>query len=187
MAFLAQKTYNHLGLQSFDYDRTWWRLFPKRVVRTKLDSFLFIHLSSIESLAIKLHKYGRLYIEEQYINGESESEKVGRGGGMVFNGNFNNISVISWRSVLWDKIGKNNRHRTNDTISYRSEHHSYLSKHASTQSHWLSRVLWMNFEIRKYIRMIHKQYINLDISTCWIYSYLFEIRCKNCSLESCPK
>jgi hypothetical protein len=64
--------------------------------------------------------------------------------------------------------GNNNRHWTNDNISYRSEHHSYLSKHASTQSHWLSRVLWMNFEIRKYIRMIHKQYILTLIITFYL-------------------
>jgi hypothetical protein len=32
----------YLAFQSFDYDRTWWKLFQKRVVRTKLDIYVFI-------------------------------------------------------------------------------------------------------------------------------------------------
>ena len=30
------------SVHSFNYDRTWWRLFQKRVVRTKLDIYIFI-------------------------------------------------------------------------------------------------------------------------------------------------
>ena len=38
--FLPTTTY--LAFQSFDLDRTWWRLFPKSVVHTKLDFYVFI-------------------------------------------------------------------------------------------------------------------------------------------------
>jgi hypothetical protein len=38
--FIAPKTY--LAFQSFDFERTWWRLFQKRVVHTKFDIFVFI-------------------------------------------------------------------------------------------------------------------------------------------------
>jgi hypothetical protein len=38
--FIAPKTY--LAFQSFDFERTWCRLFQKRVVRTKFDIFVFI-------------------------------------------------------------------------------------------------------------------------------------------------
>jgi hypothetical protein len=34
------------GFQSFDYERTWWRLFQQSVVRTKLDSYVYIGLPS---------------------------------------------------------------------------------------------------------------------------------------------
>jgi hypothetical protein len=36
--FIALKTLNYLAFQSFDFEHTtWWRLFQKRVVRTKFD------------------------------------------------------------------------------------------------------------------------------------------------------
>jgi len=40
--FIAPKTFNYLAFQSFDFGRTWWRLFQKRVVRTKFDIYVFI-------------------------------------------------------------------------------------------------------------------------------------------------
>jgi len=33
---------NYLAFQYFDIESTWWRLFQKRVVRTKLDIYVFI-------------------------------------------------------------------------------------------------------------------------------------------------
>jgi hypothetical protein len=33
---------NYLSFQSFDFERTWWRLFQKRVVRTKFNIYVFI-------------------------------------------------------------------------------------------------------------------------------------------------
>ena len=32
---------NYLAFQSFDFKRTWWKLFQKRVVRTKFDIYVF--------------------------------------------------------------------------------------------------------------------------------------------------
>ena len=40
----------YLAFQSFDFDRTWWRLFQKRVVRTKFDIYVFIIQTYIQSL-----------------------------------------------------------------------------------------------------------------------------------------
>jgi hypothetical protein len=33
---------NYLAFQSFDFERTWWRSFQKRFVRTKFDIYVFI-------------------------------------------------------------------------------------------------------------------------------------------------
>ena len=44
---LAPKTFkNYLVFQTFDFERTWWRLFQKRVVRTKYDIYVYIKFSS---------------------------------------------------------------------------------------------------------------------------------------------
>ena len=40
--FIAPKNLNYLAFQSFDFECTWWRLFHKRVVCTKLDIYVFI-------------------------------------------------------------------------------------------------------------------------------------------------
>jgi len=40
--FIAPKTLNFLAFQSFDFESTWWKLFQKRVVRTKFDIYVFI-------------------------------------------------------------------------------------------------------------------------------------------------
>ena len=40
--FFAPKTLNYLVFQSFDFQRTWWRLVQKRVVCTKFDILVFI-------------------------------------------------------------------------------------------------------------------------------------------------
>ena len=34
----------NIGFQPFDFERTWWRLFQKRVVHTKFDIYVFIVL-----------------------------------------------------------------------------------------------------------------------------------------------
>ena len=40
----------YLAFQSFDFDRTWWRLFQKRVVRTKFDIYVFIIQTYLQDL-----------------------------------------------------------------------------------------------------------------------------------------
>ena len=39
--FIAPKALDYLLFQSFDFERTWWWLFQKRVVHTKFDSHVF--------------------------------------------------------------------------------------------------------------------------------------------------
>jgi len=36
--FIAPKTLKYLASQSFDFERTWWRLFQKRVMHIKFDN-----------------------------------------------------------------------------------------------------------------------------------------------------
>ena len=38
---------SYLAFQSFDFEGTWWRLFQKRVVRTKLDIYVFVTLMTL--------------------------------------------------------------------------------------------------------------------------------------------
>ena len=44
--FIAPKTLNYLAFQSFHIEHTWWRLFKKRVLRTKLDVYVFIECTA---------------------------------------------------------------------------------------------------------------------------------------------
>ena len=39
--YYSQTLLNYLAFQYFDIERTWWRLFQRRVVRTKLDIYGF--------------------------------------------------------------------------------------------------------------------------------------------------
>jgi len=41
--FLVSKTLNYLAFQTFDFDRTWWRLYQKVVVYVKFDIYVFIN------------------------------------------------------------------------------------------------------------------------------------------------
>jgi hypothetical protein len=40
--FIAPKTWNYLVFQSFDFERTWWWLFQKGVVRAKSIIYVFL-------------------------------------------------------------------------------------------------------------------------------------------------
>ena len=40
--FIAPKPLNYLVFESFDFERTWWELFRKHVVRTKFAIYIFI-------------------------------------------------------------------------------------------------------------------------------------------------
>jgi hypothetical protein len=40
--FIAPKPLNYLVFESFDFERTWWGLFRRHVVRTKFAIYIFI-------------------------------------------------------------------------------------------------------------------------------------------------
>ena len=40
--FITPKSLDYLAFQYFDFESTWWSLFQKRVMRTKLDIYVFI-------------------------------------------------------------------------------------------------------------------------------------------------
>jgi hypothetical protein len=40
--FIAPKIFNYMAFQSFDFERTWWRLFQKYVVGIKFDIYFFV-------------------------------------------------------------------------------------------------------------------------------------------------
>jgi hypothetical protein len=42
LVFLLQKHLSYLAFQSFDFERTWWRLSQKLILHTKLDIYVFI-------------------------------------------------------------------------------------------------------------------------------------------------
>ena len=44
VGFIAHKTSNYMAFQSFIFERIWWRVFQKRVVRAKFDIYAFIRL-----------------------------------------------------------------------------------------------------------------------------------------------
>ena len=48
--FIAPKTLNYSVFQSFDFERTLWRLFQKHAVYTKLDIYVFITERNIHLL-----------------------------------------------------------------------------------------------------------------------------------------
>ena len=49
LVLVLPKLLNYLAFQSFDFERTWWRLFQKDVVRTKFDIYVFIPYSYMQS------------------------------------------------------------------------------------------------------------------------------------------
>jgi hypothetical protein len=52
--FIAPKTLNYLAFQSFDFERTWWRLLQKRVVRSKFDISLCNRCLSAPQLWVRI-------------------------------------------------------------------------------------------------------------------------------------
>jgi hypothetical protein len=56
----SQRLFGYFALQSFDIDRTWWRLFQKPVVGTKLDVYVLIAITEVDIST------GRLLVPESY-------------------------------------------------------------------------------------------------------------------------
>ena len=73
IGFIASNTLNYLAFQSFDFEHTWWRLFQKRVVRTKLDINVFIFFRSNMSLIrercfnVSGHKFTTLFLRFHFL------------------------------------------------------------------------------------------------------------------------
>jgi len=57
------KIWNYMSIQSFDFERTWWRLFQKPAVHTKLDIYAFNNTTCnnkyvIDTLAVSFIRDG---------------------------------------------------------------------------------------------------------------------------------
>jgi len=63
--YCYQTLLNYFPFQSFDVERTWWRLFQKRLVRTKFDIYVFAHLMLNNYLD---HVYFVMNIHEIYFS-----------------------------------------------------------------------------------------------------------------------
>ena len=61
LVILLPNTLNYLSFQSFNFERTWWRLFQKRVVHTKFDIYGFIQNMYFNDY-INTHKVLKLYL-----------------------------------------------------------------------------------------------------------------------------
>ena len=63
--FITPKALNYLAFQSFDFVRTWWRFFQKRVVHT--NAFITLGFSGIRSIQYLVFclVYSRIYIYTQ--------------------------------------------------------------------------------------------------------------------------
>jgi len=66
--FIASNTLNYLAFQYFDFERTLWRLFQKRVVRTKSDIYGFLYYTNVnknhcKTIVLKLQHNERKRLE----------------------------------------------------------------------------------------------------------------------------
>jgi hypothetical protein len=50
LVYLLAKLLNYLAFQPFDFERTWWRLFQKRIVRTKFDIYVLLSVNCDRSV-----------------------------------------------------------------------------------------------------------------------------------------
>jgi hypothetical protein len=54
----CSQTFKLLAFQSLDFVRTWWRLFQKRIVRTKLDIYVLFYYKTLHrNLQIEQHEH----------------------------------------------------------------------------------------------------------------------------------
>jgi hypothetical protein len=58
MQLLLPKLFNYLAFQSFNFERTWWKLFQKDVVRTKFDIYVFITITGPIPLLVTISPRG---------------------------------------------------------------------------------------------------------------------------------
>jgi len=67
--FLLPKTFKLFGFQIFWLERTWWRLFQKRVLRTKFDIYVFI-TNNLLSVTLQIGCKFTVQARTKYKNGE---------------------------------------------------------------------------------------------------------------------
>jgi hypothetical protein len=75
LMFIAPKILNHLAFQFFDFERTSWRLFQKRLVRTQFDIYVFIRLFWYEILP-QQKKCCRSTYYEMNVYSNSEAKNI---------------------------------------------------------------------------------------------------------------
>jgi hypothetical protein len=56
------KSFNHLAFQSLDFERAWWRLSQKRVVRTKCDIYVLLVIWTINWLHLTLGRIASVFV-----------------------------------------------------------------------------------------------------------------------------
>ena len=70
--FIALKTLIYMSFQSSDFERTWWRLFQKRVVRTKFDIYVFItkhfHIIFKTNFVENIDIWNQTYLYKVFVN-----------------------------------------------------------------------------------------------------------------------
>jgi len=76
--FIASKTLNFLVFQSFDFVRTWLRLFQKRVMCTKFDNYVFVE----SFVNIKNIKNGLKYFNATFLH-ENDLHYVKKFAGVI--------------------------------------------------------------------------------------------------------
>ena len=86
----SQRLLNCLVFQPFVLGCTWWSLFQKRVVVNNFDIYI----------CFSKEGYGCKWEWETIQFYTKKQTKAFRVRAMVLNATFNNISIISWRSVL---------------------------------------------------------------------------------------
>jgi len=64
LVYLLPKRFKLLDFQPFDFERTWWRLFQKRVVHTKFDMYVFIFKCTY--IKLKLNFTCKLLKKDQF-------------------------------------------------------------------------------------------------------------------------
>jgi hypothetical protein len=52
MNVYCQMFYNYFAFKSFIFERTWWKVFQKRVMRIKLDIYVFINILRARSMVV---------------------------------------------------------------------------------------------------------------------------------------
>jgi hypothetical protein len=102
LCFIAPKTINSFAFQSFDLERTWWRLFEKCVVRTKFDIYVFIKRNSMQTTIVATRNSVWSNNEMIYTHYNKQHFKLYEWVSdlLLFNANSAIFPAISWREQV---------------------------------------------------------------------------------------